>query len=124
VIATGISPPQAGEPEPRVAPDRANEVEAGAADGDENSDNADGPASVETGAAEEPTCEPTTPAPTPDPVVPAPETTPAPPTGTTGPAEVDPGSAGKQGVAAAAASVSVDETSVAPPLVEGSSTGC
>ena len=123
VIATGMSPPQEGDGEPRTAPDRTNEVEAGAA-GDTTSDEAgDGAAEVETGAAEEPVCEPTTPAPAPEPVAPAPETVPAPPTGTTGPAEVDPGSAGKQGVAAAAASVSIDETSVAPPLTE-SSTGC
>ncbi len=124
VIATGISPPKEGEAEPRTAPDRSNEVEAGAAGGNGNSDNADGAASVETGAADEPACE-APPAETADPVEPAPETTaPAPETGTTGPAEDDAGDAGERGVAAAAASVSADTTSVAPPLAEGTGTDC
>ena len=125
VIATGISPPGEGEGEPRTAPDRTNEVEAGAADDGGSTGEAEGPASVETGAAEEPACVPEAPVPAPETVTPAPETTvPAPDTGATGAAGVDPGSAGKRGVAAAAASVSTDATSVAPPPVEGTSTGC
>ena len=128
VIATGISPPQSGEAEPRVAPGRSNDAEAGAADGNSGNGNADGAPSVETGAADEPSCEPapaTPETPAPDPTAPAPETTtPAPPTGTTGPAEVDPGTAGKQGVAAAAASLGNESSTVTPPLAEGSTTGC
>jgi hypothetical protein len=127
VIATGNSPPLSGEAEPRVPNDNTTAVQAGAAGGQNNSDNGDDVPDVDAGAADEPSCDPaptpTTPAP--ETVTPAPETTtPVPDTGTTGPAEVDPGAAGKRGVATAAASVGTDTTSVAPPLVEGSSTGC
>lgn len=123
VIATGISPPQSGEGEPRVAPDRTNDAEAGAAGANQGNGNADGEAGVESGAAGQPSCEPAPEAPAT--TVPAPETT-APPagaTGATGPSGVDAGAAGKRGVAEAAASLGGD-ASVAPPLAEGSATGC
>ena len=121
VIATGVSPPQSGEAQPRVPLNHHNDVEAGSADGAGTS-HGDGPASVDAGSADDDTttCDPATTTPVPDPTTttPAPETTtPAPPTGTTGPAEVDPTAAGKVGAAAAA-------TSVAPSLSESSGTDC
>jgi hypothetical protein len=130
VIATGISPPQSGNAEPRTAPDRTNEAEAGAAGNSAGeSDGADGEANAEVGGAAEPapTCEPVPVEPAPEPVAPAPETTtPAPPTGTTGPtdpAQADPGAASERGVADAATSVGANAT-VTPPLSESSGTGC
>jgi hypothetical protein len=122
VIATGVSPPQAGEAQPRVPLNHHNDVDASSAD-DAGSNHGDGTASVETGSADDTqttTCDPatTTPAPDPTTTTPAPETTtPAPPTGTTGPAEVDPAAAGKVGDAVA-------DTSVAPSLSESAGTDC
>jgi hypothetical protein len=131
VIATGISPPQAGDAQPRIAPDRHNDVQVGGAgDSGQGSGHADGTPSVGAGSADDPSCDTPTTAPPPvaDPTTtPDPTTTTPDPTGTTGPASVDPADTGdstQQGVAAAAATVSAGDTTVAAPAAAAPTTCC
>jgi hypothetical protein len=119
VIATGVSPPGANDAQPRVPENHSSDAEAGSADGN-GSGHGDGNAGVEAGSADDSaTCDPTL---TPPTVTPDPSTTtPTGPTGATGPTGptgadgVDAGAAGKRGVEAAAAGVTLDNTTSSAP---------